>query len=80
MFHYSAHILLARSPILAAKLMQCYSYLTFMNMFVLYQAAAGLHANAAAFNSYTGQLAVSMQENAAANGQWPSPPGTARCD
>ena len=50
--------------------MQCSSYLTFTNMFVLYQAAAGLHANAAAFNSYTGQLAVSMQENAAANGQW----------
>ena len=31
--------------------------------------AAAAHANA--FNSYTGQLAVSMQENAAAvNGQW----------
>ena len=26
--------------------------------------------HAGAFNSYTGQLAVSVQENAAANGQW----------
>ena len=32
------------------------------------QQAAAMHAGA--FNSYTGQLAVSVQENAAANGQW----------
>ena len=32
------------------------------------QQAAAMHAGA--FNYYTGQLAVSVQENAAANGQW----------
>ena len=32
--------------------------------------------HAGAFNSYTGQLAVSVQENAAANGQWAE--GTAK--
>ena len=38
------------------------------------QQAAAMHAGA--FNSYTGQLAVSVQENAAANGQWAE--GTAK--